>query len=87
MKDGKIQHQGTMEQIQERDPELYNQWQDALQQASESEAALEDSGAETDTVKEERAQLKRQISRQQTIEDVKDKASKFIGRIYNKRIS
>ena len=73
MKDGKIQHQGTVEEIQERDPELYNTWQDSIQHASESEEAASESGEETD-VQEERAKLKRQISRQLTVDENKDKS-------------
>ncbi|XP_072021148.1 ATP-binding cassette sub-family C member 9-like [Amphiura filiformis] len=49
MKDGKIQHQGTLEEIQEKDPNLYNTWQDAIHHANYSEAASEKSGEETDS--------------------------------------
>ena len=79
MKDGKIQHQGTVEEIQERDPELYSTWQDVIQKASESEAADSESGNETDTIEEEREKLKRQISRQMTVEETsKDVKGKYL---------
>ena len=83
MKDGKIQHQGTVEEIQEKDPELYNTWQDAIQHASEEEEAATSSGEETD-VQEEREKLKRQISRQITFDENKDKSGKlFVFLLYD----
>ena len=76
MKDGKIKEQGTFQDIQERNPELYNQWQDAVRKASESESTIASSGDESDDIREEREELKRQVAKQNSEADLETQIEK-----------
>ncbi len=58
MKDGRILHQGTLEEIRDENPELVANWRATMRELTESESEL--SAAED--VEEERAKLVRQIS-------------------------
>ncbi|XP_071484824.1 ATP-binding cassette sub-family C member 9-like [Diadema antillarum] len=62
MKDGKISCQGTPDEVAEADPSLMADSERMLKEATESEA--EASGAESETLLEERRALKKQLSRQ-----------------------
>ena len=62
MKDGRISCQGTPDEIAEADPLIISESEKAIREVTESEAEL--SGAESETLLEERAALKKQISRQ-----------------------
>ena len=70
MKDGKIQHQGTLSEIRTRDPDLYNTWQGSIHQDMDSEESTSEEGEvlESPRLKEERDALKRQVSRQMSEE-------------------
>ncbi|XP_022081106.1 ATP-binding cassette sub-family C member 8-like isoform X2 [Acanthaster planci] len=57
MKDGQIQHQGTLEEIREENPELVANWT-----ATANEAMEESESEGEEQVKEERAKLVRQVS-------------------------
>ena len=61
MHDGRIQHQGTLDDIAEADPELYSKWKHAAIDASEAENEPSEYESESES---ERRILKRQISRQ-----------------------
>ncbi|XP_041459434.1 ATP-binding cassette sub-family C member 9-like isoform X1 [Lytechinus variegatus] len=60
MKNGSIFRDGDPDEIARADPSLMRDWQQAIQQMSESEAEL--SGGESEALLEERRILKRQIS-------------------------
>ncbi|XP_072027511.1 ATP-binding cassette sub-family C member 9-like isoform X2 [Amphiura filiformis] len=64
IKEGKIVHQGTLESIEEADPQLAASWRETMQEIVESESETED-----EKTMEERAQLMRMVSQQ--IEDQK----------------
>ncbi|XP_071784145.1 ATP-binding cassette sub-family C member 9-like isoform X2 [Asterias amurensis] len=61
MKDGRIAAQGTLDDIIAADPDMYSEYNKAIELASESEAELEQSGYESESVKEERARLQQQV--------------------------
>ena len=61
MKDGRIAAQGTLDDIIAADPDMYSEYNKAIELASESEAELEQSGYKSESVKEERAQLQQQV--------------------------
>ncbi|XP_071784198.1 ATP-binding cassette sub-family C member 9-like isoform X1 [Asterias amurensis] len=61
MKDGRIAAQGTLDDVIAADPDMYSEYNKAIELASESEAELEQSGYESESVKEERAQLQQQV--------------------------
>ncbi|XP_041460450.1 ATP-binding cassette sub-family C member 9-like isoform X1 [Lytechinus variegatus] len=65
MKDGRISCQGTPEEIAEADPSIMTESEKAIKEVTESEA--EGSGAESESVLNERRALKKQISRQMSI--------------------
>nr|XP_054751164.1 ATP-binding cassette sub-family C member 9-like [Lytechinus pictus]XP_054751165.1 ATP-binding cassette sub-family C member 9-like [Lytechinus pictus] len=82
MQDGRIKHQGTMEEIAEADPTLYNSWKEAINYVSEVEADPSGNESESET---ERKKLKRQISRQMTVEEEeKKKAGSEEGKLIEK---
>ena len=59
MKDGRVERQGTMQEISRLDPDLHHQWEEMIEQIfSESESESEE---ESKTFKE-REKLKRSIS-------------------------
>ncbi|XP_038053890.1 ATP-binding cassette sub-family C member 9-like isoform X2 [Patiria miniata] len=62
MKDGKISRQGTRQEIARLDPELYCRWKRAVHLVSESETESE---VESETMREERQYLLKQVSMQQ----------------------
>ena len=70
MQDGRIQRQGTLDEIAQADPELYNGWKDAANLVSEAEADPSEYESESES---ERKILKRQISRQMTVEEEEKK--------------
>ncbi|XP_072026143.1 ATP-binding cassette sub-family C member 9-like [Amphiura filiformis] len=61
MKDGKIAHRGTFEDIEEEQPDVYSGFKKAMQMVTESETETE---AEAEHVRQERMLLKRQVSKQ-----------------------
>ena len=61
MKDGRIAAQGTLDDVIAADPDMYSEYNKAIELASESEAELEQSGYESESVKEERLRLKQQV--------------------------
>ncbi|XP_033648066.1 ATP-binding cassette sub-family C member 9-like [Asterias rubens] len=61
MKDGRIAAQGTLDDIIAADPDMYSEYNKAVELASESEAELEQSGYESESVKEERLRLQQQV--------------------------
>ncbi|XP_033096645.1 ATP-binding cassette sub-family C member 9-like [Anneissia japonica] len=64
MKNGMIEHQGTMDEISQVNPELYSSWQTTVKKISETEDESED-----DATAEERRKLKRQLSKQVSVEE------------------
>ncbi|XP_072027512.1 ATP-binding cassette sub-family C member 9-like [Amphiura filiformis] len=64
IKEGRIVHQGTLDSIEEADPQLAATWRETMQEIVESETETED-----EKTVEERAQLMRTVSQQ--IEDQK----------------
>ena len=64
LKEGRIVHQGTLDSIEEADPQLAASWRETMKEISESDAETED-----EKMVEERAQLKRSVSQQ--LEDQK----------------
>ncbi|XP_033104385.1 ATP-binding cassette sub-family C member 9-like, partial [Anneissia japonica] len=62
MKDGRVQHQGTLDDIAKKDPELYSEWQTLIQESQQKEKEKVDSENEDDVVVERR-KLLRQVSR------------------------
>ncbi|XP_071961483.1 ATP-binding cassette sub-family C member 9-like [Antedon mediterranea] len=73
MEEGKILTQGTLEEIQSSDPELYLSWRKTMEQ-KESESEQEMSGMES--ADEERAKLKKQLSIKESTEDKQTKKDK-----------
>ncbi|XP_071504808.1 ATP-binding cassette sub-family C member 9-like [Diadema antillarum] len=71
MQDGFVQHQGTLDEIAAADPELYKNWRDTANLLSEAEN--EDPSATESESESERRVLKRQISRQLTVEEEEKK--------------
>ncbi len=61
MKDGRIAAQGTLDDIIAADPDMYSEYNKAVELASESEAEMEQSGCESDSMKHERAHLLQQV--------------------------
>ncbi|XP_022081039.1 ATP-binding cassette sub-family C member 8-like isoform X2 [Acanthaster planci] len=61
MKDGKISRQGSRQEIARLDPELYCRWKRAVHLVSESETESE---VESETMREERQNLLKQVSMQ-----------------------
>ncbi|XP_071960045.1 ATP-binding cassette sub-family C member 8-like [Antedon mediterranea] len=61
MKEGQIQHQGTLTDIEQKDPELYMEWQTLIQESQQKEKEQPDSDAEEQVVVERR-KLKKQVS-------------------------
>ncbi|XP_038066901.1 ATP-binding cassette sub-family C member 9-like [Patiria miniata] len=61
MKDGRIAAQGTLDDIIAADPDMYSEYNQAVQQATESEAEAELSGYESEATREERLRLQRQV--------------------------
>ncbi len=61
MKDGKIAAQGTLDDIIAADPDMYSEYNKAVELASESEAEMEQSGYESDSVKDKRMRLLQQV--------------------------
>ncbi len=61
MKDGKIAAQGTLDDIIAADPDMYSEYNKSVELASESEAEMEQSGYESESMKEERAHLQEQV--------------------------
>ena len=59
MKDGKVAHQGTFDDIQEEEPEIYSGFQKALSAATDTET---DTDVELE-INRERMALQRQISK------------------------
>ncbi|XP_030828553.1 ATP-binding cassette sub-family C member 9 isoform X2 [Strongylocentrotus purpuratus] len=82
MQDGRIKHQGTMDEIAEADPTLYSSWTEAVNEVSEAEVDPSGNESESET---ERIKLKRQISRQKTVEEEeKKKAGSEEGKLIEK---
>ena len=61
MKDGRIAAQGTLDDIISADPDMYSEYNQAVQMATESEAEGELSGYESEATREERLRLQRQV--------------------------
>ena len=61
MKDGRILHQGTLEDIQDQNPELVANWRATIKTIVDSESEMSDAAVD---VTEERAKLARQVSKQ-----------------------
>ena len=63
MKDGKIAHQGTLQDIIDELPEVYSEYQQAVKTATESETETEEV-MHTLSEDERKEKLRRQISRE-----------------------
>ena len=66
MKDGKISRQGTRQEIARLDPALYCRWKRAVHLVSESETESE---VESETMREERQNLLKQVTKYQMEEE------------------
>lgn len=77
VKDGRITCQGTSEEVAEADPSIMTESERAIKEVTESEA--EGSGAESESLLNERRALKRQISTQMSV--LKDGAADKSGAV------
>ena len=68
MKDGKIAHQGTLQDIIDELPEVYSEYQQAVKTASESETEMEEDMHSPLSEDERKEKLRRQISREMSQE-------------------
>ena len=72
MKDGKVAHQGTFEDIEEEQPDVYSGFKKAMQMVTESETETE--AEQEQHVRQERMLLQRQVSKQLLEEEGRKRA-------------
>ncbi|XP_033647324.1 ATP-binding cassette sub-family C member 9-like [Asterias rubens] len=63
MKDGKVSAQGTLDDIIAADPDMYSEYNKAVELATESEVEAELSGNESESTRAERLQLQREVKK------------------------
>ena len=86
MKDGKVAHQGTLQDIVDEVPDLYSEYQQAVKTATESETETEEITSRLSD-DERKEFFKRKMSRELSIESSKAKREKFgPGGIHSKPI-